>query len=89
MNTHHSVVRDCLTGASKSDISGIDLGYIQANSTMSRVYQFDLSETAAWNTDNFKLIAVISAPNEEFDNRYEVIDTAMCAIDGSAAHDYK
>ena len=89
MNTHHSVLRDCLTGASKSDISGIDFGYIQANSTMSRVYQFDLSETAAWNTDNFKLIAVISAPNEEFDNRYEVIDTAMCVIDGTAAHDYK
>ncbi len=89
MNTHHSVLRDCLTGASRSDISGIDFGYIQANSTMSRVYQFDVFKATAWNSDNFKLIAVISAPNEEFDNRYEVIDTAMCEIDGTAAHEYK
>lgn len=89
MNTHHSVLRDCLTGASRSDISGIDFGYIQANSTMSRVYQFDIFKATAWNSDNFKLIAVISAPNEEFDNRYEVIDTAMCEIDGTAAHEYK
>jgi hypothetical protein len=32
---------------------------------------------------------VISSPNEEFDNRYEVIDTAMCEIGGTALHDYK
>lgn len=89
MDTHHSVLRDCLTGASKNDISGIDFGYVQANSTMSRVYQLDMFKATAWNSDNFKLIAVISAPNEEFDNRYEVIDTAMCEIDGTAAHEYK
>lgn len=89
MNNHHSVLRDCLTGASKSDISGIDFGYIQAGSTKSRVYQFDLFEATKWNSDNFKLIAVISSPNEEFDNSYEVIDTAMCEIDGTAAHDYR
>ncbi len=89
MDNHHSVLRDCLTGASKSDISGIDFGYVQANTTMSRVYQFDMFEATAWKSENFKLIAVISSPNEEFDNRYEVIDTAMCDIDGTAAHDYK
>lgn len=89
MNNHHSVLRDCLTGASKSDISGIDFGYVQAGSTMSRVYQFDMFEAAAWKSENFKLIAVISSPNEEFDNSYEVIDTAMCEIDGTAAHDYR
>lgn len=89
MNTHHSVLRDCLTGASKSDISGIDFGYVQANTTMSRVYQFDLFKATAWKSENFKLIAVISSPNDEFDNRYEVIDTAMCTIDGTAPHEYK
>lgn len=89
MNNHHSVLRDCLTVVSQSDISGIDFGYIQAHTTMSRVYQYDLFEAASWNSDNFKIIAVISSPNEEFDNSYEVIDTAMCEIGGTAAHDYK
>jgi len=89
MNNHHSVLRDCLTGVSQNDISGIDFGYIQANTTMSRVYQYDLFEAASWNSDNFKIIAVISSPNEEFDNSYEVIDTAICEIGGTAAHDYK
>lgn len=89
MNTHHSVLRDCLTGASKSDISGIDFGYVLENSTMSKVLEYDLFEATAWKSENFKLIAVISSQNEEFDNRYEVIDTAMCQIDGTAAHEYK
>ena len=89
MNNHHSVLRDCITGASKSDISGIDFGYLHENSTMSKVLEFDLFKASAWKSENFKLIAIISAPNEEFDNRYEVIDTAICDIDGSAAHEYR
>lgn len=89
MHTHHSVLRDCLTGASKSDISGIEFGYVQANSTLSKTLEFDLFKASSWDSSNFKLIAVISSPNEEFDNRYEVIDTAMCEIGGRALHDYK
>lgn len=89
MNTHHSVLRDCPTGISKSDLSGIDFGYIQENSTKSKIYEFDLVKNSGWNSDNFKIIAVISSANEEFDNRYEVIDTSMCEIGGSAAHEYK
>ena len=89
MNNHHSVLRDCLTGASKSDISGIDFGYVGANSSLNRIYEFDLFKAEKWNSDNFKLFAVISAPNGEFDNRYEVINTVMCEIDGSVEYDYK
>ena len=84
MNNHHSVLRDALTGVSKSDISGIDFGYMQA-----KVLEFELFEATAWNSDNFKLIAIISSPNEEFDNRYEVINSAMCEIDSAKAHEYK
>ena len=89
MNNHHSVLRDALTGVSKSDISGIDFGYMQANTTKSKVLEFELFEATAWNSDNFKLIAIISSPNEEFDNRYEVINSAMCEIDSAKAHEYK
>ena len=89
MNNHHSVLRDALTGVSKSDISGIDFGYMQANTAKSKVLEFELFEATAWNSDNFKLIAIISSPNEEFDNRYEVINSAMCEIDSAKAHEYK
>ena len=89
MHTHHSVLRDCPTGISKSDISGIDFGYIQENSSKSKIVEFDLVKNGEWNSDNFKVIAVISSPNEEFDNRYEVIDTSMCDIDGTSPHEYK
>lgn len=89
MNTHHSVLRDCPTGASSSDISGIDYGYVTANSTLQRVCELDLYKATAWVESNFKLIAVISAPNGDYDNRYEVLDTAICEINGSVVHDYK
>ena len=89
MNTHNSVMRDALTGVSSSDISGIDFGYVEAGTTMSRVMEFDLFAANSWKKENFKLIAIISAPNQKYDNRYEVVTTAMCEMGSSVGFDYK
>ena len=89
MHTHHNVLRDAPTGVSSSDISGVDFGYITANTTLSRVMEFDLFAASSWKKDNFKLIAIISAPSEKYDNQYEVINTAICDFGSSVGFDYK
>ena len=89
MHTHHNVLRDAPTGVSSSDISGIDFGYVEANTTLSRVMEFDLFAASSWKRDNFKLIAIISAPSEKYDNQYEVINTAICDFGSSIGFDYK
>ena len=89
MHNHHSVLRDAPTGVSATDISGVDFGYIEANSTMSRVMEFDLVTASSWKKENFKVIAIISAPSAKYDNKYEVVNTAMCKMDSSIGFDYK
>ena len=89
MNTHSSVMRDAPTGVSNSDISGIDFGYVEAGSTMSRVMEFDLFCANSWRKENFKLIAILSAPNEKYDGKYEVVTTSICEFGQSVGFDYK
>ena len=89
MNIHNSVVRDMPTGGSSSDISGVDFGYVEAGTTVSRIFVYDLNTAASWNKDNFKLIAVLSAPSAKYKGNYEVVTTAICEGDGSVGFDYK
>ena len=89
MHNHHSVLRDAPTGVKTTDISGVDFGYIEANTTLSRVMEFDLFTASSWKKDNFKVIAIISAPSEKYDNKYEVVNTAICEMDSSVGFDYK
>ena len=89
MHTHHNVLRDAPTGVSATDISGVDFGYVQANTTLSRVMEFDLFAASSWKRENFKLIAIISAPSDKYDNKYEVVNTAICEFGSQIGFDYK
>ena len=89
MHTHHNVLRDAPTKVSATDISGVDFGYVEANTTMSRVMEFDLFCASSWKKENFKVIAIISAPSEKYDNKYEVVNTAICEMGSSIGFDYK
>lgn len=89
MHTHHNVLRDAPTKVSATDISGVDFGYIEANTTLNRVMEFDLFAANSWKKENFKVIAIISAPSEKYDNKYEVVNTAICEMGSSIGFDYK
>ena len=89
MHTHHSVLRDAPTGVSASDIAGVEFGYVEANTTMNRIMEYDLNVSSSWNKDNFTVIAIISAPSSKYDNKYEVVNTAICEVGGSIGFDYK
>lgn len=89
MHTHSSVMRDAPTGVSNTDISGIDFGYIEAGAMLSRILEFDLFCATSWKKENFKLIAVLSAPSEQYGGKYEVVTTAICEFGSSVGFDYK
>ena len=89
MNTHSSVMRDAPTGVSNSDISGIDFGYVEAGTTLSRIFEFDLFCANHWKKENFSLIAILSAPSEKYNGKYEVVTTSMCEFGSEAGFDYK
>ena len=89
MNTHSSVMRDAPTGVSNSDISGIDFGYVEAGTTLSRIFEFDLFCANHWKRENFSLIAILSAPSEKYNGKYEVVTTSMCDFGSEVGFDYK
>lgn len=89
MNTHSSVMRDAPTGVSNSDISGIDFGYVEAGTTLSRIFEFDLFCANHWKRENFSLIAILSAPSEKYNGKYEVVTTSMCDFGSETGFDYK
>ena len=89
MHTHSSVMRDAPTGVSNSDISGIDFGYVEAGTTLSRIFEFDLFCANHWNRENFSLIAILSAPSEKYNGKYEVVTTSMCEFGSEVGFDYK
>ena len=89
MHTHSNVMRDAPTGVSNTDISGIDFGYIEAGTTLSRIMEFDLFAATSWKKENFKLIAVLSAPSEKYNGKYEVVTTSICEFGSSVGFDYK
>ncbi len=89
MNTHSSVMRDAPTGVTNTDIAGIDFGYVEAGTTLSRILEFDLFCASAWKRENLSLIAILSAPSEQYGGKYEVVTTQMCAFGAEAGFDYK
>lgn len=89
MHTHHNVMRDAITGISKSDIAGIDFGYVKEYTTYERVLTYDLFVGEKWNINNCKLIAIISAPSDKYNGKYEVVTTTICDLNGSVGFDYK
>ena len=89
MHTHHNVMRDAITGITTSDIAGIEYGYVTANTTYERVMEFDLFVGSSWNINNCKIIAIISAPNSDYNGKYEVVNTTICELNGSVGFDYK
>jgi hypothetical protein len=56
---------------------------------MSRVLEFDLFAANTWKKENFSLIAILSAANEDYNGKYEVVTTAMCDFGSSVGFDYK
>lgn len=88
-NNHHNVLRECPTGVSAKDIAGVELGDVEANGVLRKVVGYNLNPASSWVVDNYKVIAIISAPSSEYGNKYEVVNTAICEIGGSVGFDYK
>ena len=89
MNTHHDVIRDCLTPISISDISGLEWGYAVANEISQRVFELPMKSNASWKRENFKFIVILSAPSKEHDGKYEVVNTTVCEIGKNKPFEYR
>lgn len=88
-STYHIYHDHCLRnigGAySKNDIYGDSLGVIEVGK--SKDYSFDIPiSSSSWNVDNMEVLIIVSAPLTA--TKYEVVNTALCPINGSIDFQY-
>ena len=88
MNYHNNAIRASYATLDYTNISGADWGYVAENSTASKIFRItDLNDK--WVPANLKVLVVIAAQDPEYGNKYEVVNTAMCPINGSIGFEYK
>lgn len=88
MHYHNNAIRASYAVFSFADISGAEWGYVGANSTASKIFRITGIDNK-WVRDNLKVLVIIAAQDPEYDNKYEVVNTAMCPINGSIGFEYR
>lgn len=86
MHIHNNAVRRISAGSS-SDLSGESLGTIAVDGTATK--KISLTVDGGWERDNLKALIIVSAPNDKYDNNYEVVNTAICPAGGSVDYEYR
>lgn len=88
MNTHHNAIRYCYPELTQyEDISGEVWGYVNGGTTMTKTVRVPITNSS-WVRQNLKILVVISAKDAAYNNKFEVVNTAMCPIDGSIGFEY-
>lgn len=83
MNTHNNAIRQAVK---TNPISGMELGTIKAGEKASLAMSLEITGSK-WVRDNLKVMVIASAKNAN--GKFEVVNVAICPVDGSVTYDYK
>lgn len=87
MDYHNNCIRSVQAGKRGSyDLTGEDLGMIEVKGTATK--QFDIAINNSWNSANLKVLVLITAPNADYGNNYEVVNTILCPVGSSVDYEY-
>ena len=78
MNTHNNAIRDSYYDlpTDYSDISGVEWGDVAAMTTEYKTFEMPIN--TKYVKENCKVLVVIAAPDSQYGNKYEVVNTTMC-----------
>ncbi len=83
MNTHNNAIRQAVK---TNPISGMELGIIKAGEKASLAMSLEIT-SSKWVRDNLKVMVIASAKNAN--GKFEVVNVAICPVDGNITYDYK
>ena len=86
-NYHNHCLRE-MTGVDEQimDITGDDLGTIEEGKTAD--FKVSIPIAANYKKSELSVLVIIAAPNSQFDNKYEVVNTIHCPINSTKAIEY-
>ena len=88
MNYHNNAIRASYATISYEDITGDEWGYVNANSTQHKVFEFPIEDSRCVKS-NCKILVIISALDARYGNKYEVVNTTMCGLNSSTPFEYR
>lgn len=87
MDYHNNCVRSVQAGKRAAyDLSGEDLGELAVKGTATK--QFNIAIGSGWNSDNLKVLVLITAPNSNYGGNFEVVNTVLCPVGESVDYEY-
>lgn len=86
-NYHNHCLRD-MTGVVEStmDITGDDLGTIEEGQTAE--FKISMPIASNYNKEELSVLVIVSAPNAQFDNKFEVVNTILCHVNETKPIEY-
>lgn len=86
-NYHDHALRE-ITGVIEEtmDIAGDELGEIASGESVE--YSVSIPVDATWNNEELSVLVVLSAPNADYGNEYEVVNTILCHNNSSKSIEY-
>ena len=85
MNTHENAVRAMAGSSLNLRIYGEKVGELSAGQTAEKSFVIELDES--WKKENCKVLVVVNAAQK--DGRYDLVNCAVCPIEGSVNYQYK
>lgn len=85
-NYHNNCIR-AISAGNSDDLSGDDMGVISADGIASK--QLKLKAESGWDKSNLKVLVIVSAPSSAHDGKFEVVNTAVCPVNGSKDYEYR
>lgn len=82
--TYNHALRYSVTACSRNDISGDWMGKIAEGEEATASYTIPLN--SSWVTNNLEILVIASAPKQ--DGNYEVVNTAVCPVNGTKGYEY-
>lgn len=82
-----NAIRDITGYNGANDLSGDSLGVIKVGETAVKRLELDVLSTD-WVIDNMKVLVIVTAASEDYNGKFEVVNTAVCPIRGAVEYEY-
>ena len=88
MHYHNNAIRESYADIVYTDITGADWGFVNNESTTHKVVEIPFTDNRVVKT-NCKVLVIIAAKNAAYEDKFEVVNTALCGLDQSTTFEYR
>lgn len=70
-----------------NDLSGVSIGTLGVGEKTQGMEDLAIL-SSEWKTENMDVLVIVSAPNDRYNGKFEVVNTALCPVGGQTVYEY-